>query len=243
MIYQCYFKPTQVSSLFSEDCYTGFGLEPECNKDLFLNCPELMDQSTRLALTEYACFLWFWRNQDAIQDDWFGTTSYRQLDKQKFKFKNKNQINNLLLSHKDTIITWGLSEFYEANGYPLPIAIQTEIAHPHMTSYINESFKTHKIDIPIDWFTQPIGILGNYWLMQKEMFFQFMEFSWPLVKSALLNKAHPYFNTEMKFGCDKKKAVGYYMERLFILWCQNNQYNIHSVCHSNKLKSPISIYA
>ena len=77
MIFQCYFKEDQ--TLFEEEPYKPFGVEPEVNDFLFSNCPELESSFNRLQLTEYSSYLWHWRNKSDLK--WIGSTSYRQLDK------------------------------------------------------------------------------------------------------------------------------------------------------------------
>ena len=55
---------------------------------------------------------------------------------------------------------------------------------------------------------------------KTELFHEFMEFSWPMVEWAIENvedydfyKKQPAYKT-----VSRSKAVGYFMERLFILW-------------------------
>jgi hypothetical protein len=236
MIYQCYFKKEQEQNLFSPDCYQGFGLEPELNSTLFKNCPELKDAKTRLALTEYACFLWFYRNLDCLEGDYFGTTSYRQLIKQPTIFESQDHLDSLKDPKK--IVTWGMTELLEQEGYPLPISIQTEIAHPGMTSYINEILD----EVPEEWYSCNKVIFANYWYMHKDLFVDFMDFSWPLVQQALKDQKHPYFSQEHKFGADKRKAVGYFMERLFILWTFKRKHPVVVANPETPLRSPLRIY-
>jgi hypothetical protein len=239
MIYQCYFKKDQEPMLFTTSAYTPFGLEPEVNKSITQNCPELEDPKVRLTLTEYSCFLWFYRNQEKL-GNFFGTTSYRQLDKSKIIF------NTLPTPEKNCVISWGVSEFFDFAGYPLPMALQAEAAHPGINSYLRSSMQELGHEIPKAWYLNNVCILGNYWILTKNNFINFMDFSWPLVEKALLdfkNKSHHYFTNKMNFGCDSSKAVGYYMERLFILWCIKNNLEIISSNEIKMMRSPLSIYA
>jgi len=236
MIYQCYFKKEHEKHIFQTDCYQGFGLEPEVNSELFINCPELEDAKTRLALAEYACFLWFYRNLDCIQGDYFGTTSYRQLDKQPTIFESQSYLDSI--KDPEKIVTWGMSELLDGGGFPLPISIQTEIAHPGMTSYIN----TVVDEVPEGWYSSNKVVFGNYWYMHKNFFVDFMDFSWPLVQQSLKDQKHPYFSQEHNFGADRKKAVGYFMERLFILWSLKKKHPIVVANPVTPLRSPVRLY-
>lgn len=236
LIAQCYFRKDQESKLFKDPLYRGFGLEPEVNPNLFQNCPELEDPSVRLALTEYACLLWYYRNQDQLPKEGFGTTSYRQLDKVDYI----STVKDVEVYHDSHISTWGLSEFYDADGNPLPCSLQAEIAHPGINSYIKATVK----NVPDQWYTSNRCILANYWLTNIDSFLNFMEWSWPLVKNALYdfkNKTHHYFTNKMNFGADPNKAVGYYMERLFSIWSMEG-YSINEVVPAKKLYSPVRIY-
>ena len=238
MIYQCYFKADQTAKLFNTPAYTPFGLEPDVNSNLFLNCEELRDPQVRLALTEYACFLWFYRNQDKLPGC-IGFTSYRQLD------KSKIILDSLPMVESSTVVSWGVSEFFDAAGMPIPMSLQAELAHPGINSYINQSLSFFNHPIPKSWYLDNICILGNYWLMTKDNFIDFMNFSWPLVKKSLEDfrkKSHVYFRSEMNFGCSSSKAVGYYMERLFIVWMMIKNLKISSVCEVKKMRSPVMIY-
>lgn len=239
MIYQCYLKKEQKEHLFQSSEYTPFGLTPETNPTLLLNCPELEDPDNRLAFNEYACFLWFYRNQEKIPD-MFGTTSYRQLDKSPYIHSDGNKLGD----HK--ILTWGLSRLLTINGWPLPVSLQQEAAHPGLTSYLKESLnEVHNIDIPMGWFTQNEVIFGNYWLMQKSSFLEFMDFSWPLVSKALKdfkNKSHRFFTNDMRFGCDKRRSVGFFAEKIFILWYFLADAKVVSYIPAKGLKSPIEFY-
>ena len=225
MIYQCYAREEDKSSLFPAGPYEGFGLEPEVNDTLFLNCPELEDPKTRMALTEYACFLWHWRNQSQNPDPWFGTTSFKQLEKGfTTTFISEESVSALLEEHQ--ILGWG--EYHSVGmipgggGQPVPVslALQAEVCHPHINDFISEAFSTFGHEVPRSWEFAMSGFFANYWAMKNELFNEYMEFSWPMVEWALENvedsefcKNQPTFKT-----VSKEKAVGYFMERLFILW-------------------------
>jgi hypothetical protein len=241
LIYQCYFRSDQRSRLFRTECYEGFGLEPDVNDRLTLNCPELASSETRLALTEYACLLWFWRNRDEIGDDWFGTTSYRQLEKVPFIASGQDELYSLC--DKDAVNTWGYVILRDSKNYPLPISLQTEMHHPGMTSYLTHIFQKFNRRFPDAWFNLTEVVFANYWLLSNPLFFDFMEYSWPLVSDALNCQDHFYFRQDMRFGAEKKKAVGYFIERLFILWCIDRRLPLNAVDEKRVFVAPTSIYA
>ena len=214
MIYQCYFRASQESRLFTGGTYTGFGLEPEVNPHLLDNCPELADPVTRLALSEYAAFLNTWR-RPLDGDDWIGFTSYRQLDKSDVVFESKSQIERLLARHD--LVAWhvwsvGHLRFNGLTG----AAAQAEYSHPDIHWFIRDLFAHFDVPIPDGYFTADAVPYANYWAMSKERFRMFMEWSWPLVQYALeLN--HPYKRPGRPHA-DSGRAVGYVAERLFVMW-------------------------
>ncbi len=217
MIYQCYFKKDQQATLFEEEPYEGFGLEPEVNENLFSSCPELEDSFVRLQLTEYACFLWHWRNGSS-EDNWFGTTSYRQLDKFSYKFSLKKQVDDLVKNHG--VVAWGEYKLFSTDHSPITLHKQAEVCHPGLNEYVEMVFNKFGYKVPKRWKTDTSGFFANYWVMRKDLFNDFMEFSWPMVKWSLENvKDSDYYKKQTKYGTvSNEKATGYFMERLFILW-------------------------
>jgi hypothetical protein len=229
MIYQCYFKKGQEEKIFKTPVYSGFGLEPEVNSNLFLNCSELKEEKIRLQLTEYACFLWHWRNPTINPDSWFGTTSYRQLDKTPFIFKDKNLIETQ--TEKNIILGWGFYDLVDRKGNSISLAKQAEVCHPGINDFIQEAFNQKNLTIPKEYYTQTIGLFANYWVMSNKMFDDYMNFSWPLVSWALENReVFDYFKNDMPGKTvTKEKAVGYFMERLFLLWYLKNKHTLQIV--------------
>ena len=223
MIYQCYFKKDQEPTLFKEEPYTGFGVEPEVNQDLFLNCPELEEAFVRLQLTEYAAFLWHWRNDDG--EDWFGTTSHRQLEKFDFKFQSKDQVDCLVKDHG--VVAWGEYTLLNRLGTPISLKKQTEVCHPGLNEYMVDVLALHGHALPEAWDKTYRGFFANYWVMRKNLFKDFMEFSWPMVKWSLDNvKESDYYKKQINYGTvSNAKATGYFMERLFLIWYLNNGIN------------------
>ena len=218
MIYQCYPTKEIQKCMFFEEPYEGFGLEPEANKDLFNNCPELEDAYVRLQLTEYACFLWHWRNEGSNPDGWFGTTSHRQLEKAPTIFSSKQEIEDML--EKDKIVGWGHYNMVNNKENPITLKIQTDVCHPGLNDYTKEVFNLFGHVIPEEWDVKCNGFFANYWVMSNELFKEFMDFSWPTVEWSLKNvKDSNYYKNHPTYGTvSNKKATGYFMERLFIFW-------------------------
>ena len=216
MIYQCYFKKDHEHSLFPLEPYKGFGLEPEVNSDITLNCPELESSFIRKQLTEYACLLWNWRNDDG--EPWFGTTSFRQLMKFPFVFHTKDQINDLVKDHG--VVAWGQYQMVDETGHPIHLEEQTEICHRGLTDYMREAMEACGEIVPKEWSQVSTGFFANYWVMRRDLFESYMNYSWPIVKWALDNiKDSDFIKKQAIYGTvHPDKAVGYLMERLFIMW-------------------------
>jgi hypothetical protein len=218
MIYQCYFEHSQVDRLFQFNAYTGFGLEPEVNPQITLNCPELGDRDTRLQLTEYAALLWHFRNPTVDADDWLGFTSYRQLDKSAFIIQDRKEVDKYL---KDADgFTWGFMKMVDEDQIPISLARHTDICHPGLNEFIEHMLKRHDVEMPRNWFRATQGVFANYWVLKKPRFTEYMKFSWPIVLDALAEiKTHPFYYSQHSFGTvTKQKCIGYFMERLFIIW-------------------------
>ena len=217
MIYQCYFDKNQETNLFQSRVYQGFGLEPEVNPDIFMRCPELEDPVVRLKLCEYACFLWHWRNPDANPDFWFGTTSYRQLDKSGSIFHNPKVI--IRHTKYNRIASWGIRNLVNKDNAPITLAQHADYLRPGMNKFIDHVLSKFSINIPDNWYIETQGVFANYWAMNRELFHSFMNFSWPLVEYAL-NDGNSYNDKSEKkpFLQRNKKMVGRFAERLFILW-------------------------
>ena len=246
MIYQCYAKPEDRTHLFKGGPYKGFGLEPEVNPRLFENCPELEDPEIRMGLTEYACFLWHWRNKEN-PDGWFGSTSFRQLEKGFVaKFESKDEVKHYLQQHQ--ILGWGNYKLYGAletskgqvGGFPISLGSQAEACHPGINDFILEVFTKFGHVIPEAWAVESCGFFANYWAMSNELFYEFMEFSWPMVQYSLEHvheskfyKDQPEFST-----VTNAKATGYFMERLFILW-----YLIKGITPHNPCQEPFTLFS
>ena len=217
MIFQCYFKEDQ--TLFEEEPYKPFGVEPDVNDFLFSNCPELESSFNRLQLTEYSSYLWHWRNKSDLK--WIGSTSHRQLDKFKHKFKSISEIESLLGKHE--IIAWGQYDLQNKLGMPMSLKTQAKVCHPGLNEFMEMMFSKFNLEFPKQWSEKTSGFFANYWAMSKSLFDDFMEFSWPMVEWSLSNiKDTDYYKTQNTYGTvGPEKCVGYFMERLFIVWYLN----------------------
>lgn len=215
MIYQCYYKKSQENYLFPFPMYKGFGLEPEVNLRLFLNCPELESYATRLALVEYAAMLWHYRNSKDLR--WIGFTSFRQLDKVGYVFTDTTELEYI---NSSKVIAWLEYEFVTLKGHPLTLAKQAEECHPGINKALEDCFASFGESVPSQWYTNTSGFFANYWVMEWEMFIKYMTYLIPKVEWALENIPNTeWYNSQPEYATvSKGKCVGYFLERLFILW-------------------------
>jgi hypothetical protein len=218
LIYQCYPAKEDKKNVFLENAYKGFGLEPEVNKLLTRNCPELSSAANRLQLTEYACLLWHWRNSNYDTDEWIGTTSIRQSNKFPHRFKNKQEISELL--NKNPVIAWGQYTLHNQKGEFISLEKSTEVCHPGLTQYMRETLLRFGHELPKEWKTATTGFFANYWIMTKDLFEDFMSFSWPMVSWSLdsIKESDFYKNQPEYKTVSNAKAVCYFAERLFLVW-------------------------
>jgi hypothetical protein len=217
VIFQCYFDPKHESSLFTSSAYTGLGLEPCVNSAILRNCPELCNPATRLALCEYGGMLNIWRNLDVYSFDWLGFTSYRQLDKRALKFTTRDEVCRHLLDHK--IIGWGFYQLDHCVGSLTGAAAQLEFFHPGGFHYLQLQLANHGLEIPARFYSDRSALFASYWAMSKALFIDFMGFSWPIVRSCL-NKRE-----DSDYSKSHPKAVGYIVERLFLIWYMQKNYH------------------
>lgn len=216
MIYQCYFRKDQEARLFTQEPYRGFGLEPELNPTLLEVCPELSEASTRVALCEYAAFLYCWRTLDRDGDNWIGFTSYRQLDKSDVVFDTKESIERQL-ANVDVIAWHGCSVGNVRSRRLRGTAAQSELGHG-MHKFTLDMLRPFGIKLPRAYQTATIAPYASYWVIRKARFVQFMQWSWPIVQAALATD-HPYKDVPTRgYWDDQRKRVGYFAERLFIIW-------------------------
>jgi hypothetical protein len=212
MIHQCYFAPSQQPALFdpSSGVYRPFGLEPEVNPQITRNCPELQDPKSRVALVEYGAMLHLWRNPQEDPDPWIGFTSYRHRDKSPVIFTARQQVEQALASAD--ILGWCGHRFQDAQtGRPVALAEQAERSHPGIVSFLYRLMLMRNERMPDSFLVSNAGLFANFWATSRANFNAFMEWSFPLVRWCLANPQQPYLQSH-------PKAIGYLIERLFILW-------------------------
>ncbi len=211
--------------LFTSPVYCGFGLEPAVNARITVNCPELEDPSVRLALTEYAAFLHLWRNPPDDGDDWIGFTSYRQTAKTPFMFRSEWQVRRALWLHD--VAGWGFHKVGQLReGRRHGAAAQAEKSHPGIMEFLEILADEFDFELPGRFFTDRYVLYANYWVMRKELFNRYMEWSWPKIKWCLdhrddydyLRNPTPAPIKSNLSSSGRGKNVGYVMERLFIIW-------------------------
>jgi hypothetical protein len=218
VIHQCFFEQSQLQYVFQTEPYRPFGLEPEVNDTLTYNCPELASADTRMALAEYGAMLHMWRNPDLDSDPWIGFTSYRQLAKATTAFASKKDVESLL--QRGDYVSWYMWWLGDINASGLTgLAGQSEANHPGLHRFICDVFVALSMPLPRGLFDAPLVPFANYWVMRRERFEQFMRWSWPIISYAL-SASHPYLSSVSPLGerDNKQRAIGYFMERLFILW-------------------------
>lgn len=223
MIYQLFFKDDQRGQLLETAPYQPLGLEPEVNPGISANCPELQDARARLLLREYAAMLWCWRNQETAFSDhqWIGFTSHRQFDKSVNKsrtfFAAEDIPDIAVLAKRFDILGFG---YYRLGG--LSLAQHSEHMDPGFDAYIRRIFPNIAQAVP-DWYIETHSCLYcNYWIMRRERFVEYMEWSWPIVQLLLVwEKTDP--NLQGPRGPLNLWFLGDIMERLVILWGFNKK--------------------
>ncbi len=218
MIHQCFFDGSQYDQLWNFEPYRPFGLEPDVNDRITENCPELAAAETRMALAEYGAMLNHWRNPALDSDTWIGFTSYRQLTKSPTIFRSKSEVESLL--QRGDYVCWHM--WHMANvriGWITGAAAQAEIAHPGIHQFTKDMLAHFRTALPADYMTATEIPLANYWAMRRERFEDFMAWSWPIVAHSLTSN-HRYLTTASSVNAmdNKHRAVGYFMERLFVIW-------------------------
>jgi len=103
-------------------------------------------------------------------------------------------------------------------------AAQAEKYHPLLHSFTVDTLKAFDIALPQAYQSDNWIPFGNYWIMRIPQFNAFMEWSWPILRYAL-DVEHAYKQHAQSWNPDdnKRKAVGYFMERLFIIWTMLNR--------------------
>jgi len=160
-------------------------------------------------------------------DWWIGFTSYRQLDKTPIIFKNKPVFENMLYGCGG-FAGWG---FYMSRTN---CANLSELCHPHILSFIYHVFSHFGIRLPERFYSEKQILFANYWAMRKDYFVDFMSWSWPIMQFAMTQNQHPYAQAESSIkSVNRKRWIGYFMERLFIIWYMSrglNPANFGPIC-------------
>ena len=135
------------------------------------------------------------------QDAWIGFTSCNQRRKKvNLILKNRDQIEGWLRQYD--LITWCWYKF------SIPLCLQAEVLHPGITVVMRRLYAAFGGEMPADWFTLKCGVMRNYWIMRKDTFDVFMQWSYPRVQWLVARK----------YGGSHKGLAGYVAERLLILW-------------------------
>ena len=227
MIYQFYFAEHQKEKLFANPLYRGFGLEPEVNPSITLNCPELERPEHRATLVSYGGLLHLWRNQ--LDDhDWIGFTSYRQLDKVPTIFLpgDLERIQGLLQTHE--FVGWNYMTFNSS------LAVQAEAWHPGILSYMGGMASRTGLTIPWEFFTHRSAFFAEYWIMKKETLGRFMTWLHPFILDGL-----DRLLVERYLGSNNHlRSLGNVLERLFVIWCYLERVRCFSWQHSKDMHYP-----
>lgn len=207
MIHQCYFRTSQRNVLFEHPPYKPFGLEPEVNADLFVDCPELRNPSMRLAILEYAAMLWHWRNPEADCDPWIGFTSYRQIEKgYRFEWESKEHVKEALIHHD--LACWGHMRF------TVTLSQQAELFHPGLNEFMGRILGYYGVTVPRDFHTSHEGCFASYWVMTRTLFNEWMKWLWPFMLWCFTHTHLPYLMANAKW---------HVLERLFNVWYMTRQ--------------------
>ena len=138
-----------------------------------------------------------------------GFTSYRQLDKSPFILNESNINSTISLLNKYDILCFLYLQFNKT------ISEQAEIHHRNINKHIKILFDNiFKENIDSSFYSDNCGCFANYWIMSKDNFNHFMEWSYPKVLTILdLSKTEPYFALGKHLS-----NSGFIIERLFIIW-------------------------
>jgi hypothetical protein len=153
--------------------------------------------------------LHLWRNPELDTDPWIGFTSYDQLEKFPMTLADRQEVESVLSSAD--VVGWGGYSFVDAiSGRPVTVAEQAERFLPGFNSSLMRLIMLLNDPLPQSYFLATTGLFCNYWVMSKENFNEYMEWSSPLVFFALRNPDAILRQTP--------KALSHLCERLFICW-------------------------
>ncbi len=158
-------------------------------------------------MMEYSGMIYAWKNDN--NHEWIGFTSYRQLSKSSFILTKSN-----LQQAIDNLINYDILCFYFLN-FAISISDQAEKYQKDINCNIKMLFDNiFKESIPPTYYSEKCGCFGNYWIMSKNNFNSFMEWSYPKVSKILeLSKDIPYLSINKHHS-----NTGFIIERLFLIW-------------------------
>ncbi|MGF1583135.1 MAG: FkbM family methyltransferase [Gemmataceae bacterium] len=209
MIHLCYFDESQRSGVVTNPVYQRFGLSTSVNPNLTRNCPELHSPETQRLLAEYAAMLHLWRNPEVDPDPWIGFNAHTRPENTIPVFESREAVQEAL-SQCD-IVGWRTCQFFDETGKkPVTLAEQSEWAHHSSLMGMWKLLMMRGETLPPQFLTQNVGVFGNSWVLSKDNFREYMEWSSPLVKYCL---DHP---EECIYSHPRSMPV--FIERLFIVW-------------------------
>src|SRR5205823_3713346 len=94
---------------------------------------------------------------------------------------------------------------------PITMAEAAERTHPGITQCLSHLLLRRNESMPPNYLSNTAGLFGNFWVMSRANFQDYMEWSLPLVRWCLQHPEDPFIQSH-------RRALGYVMERLFILW-------------------------
>ena len=204
MIYQCHHSKEHVCHLFPFSPYHPFSLESR--HSLSSNCPELEEERNRHQLGEFGAMLHLYRNPPGR--DWIGFTSWRQLQKEALVFCDESVV--LAGLHQSDIVGW-----HWIDHGNLTLSRQAEQCHPGITEFLWQHTPYCEAYV-----RGSSGLFASYWVMRWNHFLNWMAFAEPVMLSGLRQiDSDPFL-------LGNSRALGYALERLFIIWYLSNAYRV-----------------
>lgn len=213
MIYQCYYLQEHEPFLLRDRFYTGLCLQPErLTSPHWFEIREtepLESLAMRQQLCEYAAMLAIWKHRPH-PDEWVGFTSWRQFQKG-FDFRFEESALNRVM--RGEIICWGVRTLDET------VHQHAERCHPGITGVLSVLLRDVQYKrIPDRYFSSLTAPFSNYWAMPWTNFDEYMNWSWPLVYTAIDRWGFDQpFNLFPTKGT-QDRSLAFLQERLFIIW-------------------------
>jgi hypothetical protein len=205
MIYQFYYGNNRVQKTPFSPLYVEFDLAA------------INDPTCLLPIgTEYVGFIHCWKNK-LDNDSWIGFTSHRQIEKSgifvhygqqpaNYIFRSRDFIENKLKNVD--ILTWGWQHFKS-------LEYQAEESDPGITEATLKVYDVFDRCYPLEFSKKTSGIFANYWIMSKDNFNKFMEWSYPLAQWMVEHhREDPFYSLER----EHRSGVGAILERMFMQW-------------------------